>query len=134
MVESGGRSLVWLPLFLIWRVDDGKGRQTNSKQIKSSVKSANTGAKMGAYRVAEVGGHGRGEQVRGRGLAWATHASVQKSQQIKRLAKQKTTVKPPQLNGHEHKHQNPLHHTPLPLTYPSRPTSPERNGGNACQR
>lgn len=74
---------------------------------------------MGAYKVAEVGGHGRGEQVRGRGLAWATHASVQKSQQIKRLAKQKTTVKPPQLNGHEHKHQNPLYHTP-----PSRSRTP----------
>lgn len=63
--ESGVRSLVWLPLFLIWRVDDGKGRQTNSKQIKSSVKSANMGAKMGAYKVAEVAGEG--EEKRGGG-------------------------------------------------------------------
>lgn len=51
-------TLVWLPLFLIWRVDDGKGRQTNSKQIKSSVKSANTGAKMGVYKVGEDRGEG----------------------------------------------------------------------------
>lgn len=63
-------------------------------------------------------GYGGREGGRKRGLAWATHASVQKSQQIKRLNTKKTTVKPPQLNGHEHKQLPPLSLFPFPPHVP----------------